>query len=200
MDQHEAIEQLTWYFHSAESECGNRTPLGTHLDMQRTGVSFSSSRPDAELGAAARLDRMRQQASDGGDTWLRTVPRRLGSIPAGHRAALIAAYKDVLTLAESDVSVTLACLTRTARKGHEASIAAAKARLSELGGAAQRRVWSLASQSCREWLDWLTNGAVGATEDSPRAKLLEDILTEARELRQAALEAYCQDTEGAVAA
>lgn len=186
MDQHEAIEQLTWYFHSAESECGNRTPLGTHLDMQRIGISFSSSRPDAELGAAARLDRMRQENSDGGDTWLRTVQARLRMVSPVSRCVLEAAFGDARTLADDEsISVTLACATEAARAAHEESVAAEAARRAKAGKVPHI---GLGAETCREFLDRLCNPK---RSDEQKATL-DRILAEAHDLRSQALQAYCE--------
>ena len=186
MDVRIATEELLDYFGRSEGDAGLRSPLGYQLAMHEAGIEFDRSFPRTDDNMVAMVDRKTSHAR---------VHRRLGRLSGEHQAILAAAYGDVMPVAGSDVSVSLAIGTETARTGHAASIQGAKDRIAKAPEAQHKGDWGRAVTTTREWLGWLC-----LENDGPRARMLAEILDEARRLRDHALDAYCAADEKSEAA
>lgn len=166
MEHWEAKEQLEWYFQEAAGDAGLRSPFGYQLDRCEAGVLFGGAEPKTDDGMVVKLAKRTDRCS---------IHERLCRTSHSHQAVLRAAYGDIVLVAPTDVSVSLACMTEVFAKCHAASSA---------------RTRHGAPLSPREYLNDVITQAGGKPE-SKFAELLSTILEQAEAMRSEALDAYC---------
>lgn len=166
MEHWEAKEQLEWYFQEAAGDAGLRSPFGYQLDRCEAGVLFGGAEPKTDDGMVAKLTKRADRCA---------IHERLCRTGHQHQAVLRAAYGDIVVVAPTDVSVSLACMTEVLAKCHATS---------------SSRTRHGAPLSPREWLNDVVTHAGGKPE-SKWAELLATILEEATRMRTEALDAYC---------
>lgn len=166
MEHWEAKEQLEWYFQEAAGDAGLRSPFGYQLDRCEAGVLFGGAEPKTDDGMVVKLAKRTDRCS---------IHERLCRTSHSHQAVLRAAYGDIVLVAPTDVSVSLACMTDVFFFCHSASAF---------------RTRHGAPLSPREWLNEVITHAGGKPE-SKWAELLTAILDRATQMRTEALDAYC---------
>ncbi len=188
------MEELQWYFGEAPAHCGLRTSLGAQLRLLKDGVVADHGYPTSDAAMAEGLDR-RLVEHGGRISQLRSVAAKLAFLPSNHAKVLEAAYATpTRVMATLWCSLELACSTPTARDVYARSIASAKRRTLAPDLRARQKGRIASTLTIRMWMQWLALTAYGK-RGAARAALLRQILQEAADALDDALDAYSMMSE-----